>query len=55
MNKQIAPVEYHLLSYNNKTFLLIFLFLVTLMLAVFTAKSAEKQVVKRSDDKELAD
>ncbi len=55
MKKQITPVKYHLLSYNNKTLLLTFLFLVTLMLAVFTAKSAEKQVVKRDDDKELAD
>ncbi|RWY53764.1 L,D-transpeptidase scaffold domain-containing protein [Mucilaginibacter gilvus] len=55
MKKQVNPVAYQPYRYSIKTSLLLCLFLVALMLAVLTAKASDKQVVNKTNDRELSD
>jgi murein L,D-transpeptidase YcbB/YkuD len=54
MKKQISIDDYRGLSYKANTLLLVCLFLLTLMLAVFTGKAADKQQLNKSSEKELS-
>nr|WP_082855941.1 L,D-transpeptidase family protein [Mucilaginibacter sp. L294] len=55
MKKQMSINDYHGLSYKANTLLLVCLFLLTLMLAVFTGKAADKQLLNKTPNKGLAD
>ena len=53
MKKQIKIEEYNKYSYRANTLLLVCLFLLTLMLAVFSAKASDRLLVTKSYDKDL--
>jgi murein L,D-transpeptidase YcbB/YkuD len=55
MKKQMNIDDYHEYSHKANTLLLVCLFLITLMLAVFTGKAADKQFTTKVYDKELSD
>ncbi|MDB5126181.1 L,D-transpeptidase family protein [Mucilaginibacter sp.] len=55
MKKQINIDDYHKYSHKAKTLLLVCMFLITLMLAVFTGKAADKKVITKTYQKELSD
>jgi murein L,D-transpeptidase YcbB/YkuD len=54
MKKQMHMDDYHKYSYTANTLLLICMFLLTLMLAVFTGKAAGKQFITKTYGKELS-